>query len=208
MPKDYIDFYDMFDGGGPGQMGDRFAGGGILSMLANEFFTPYGSEDDERKRRLLEMRGLFDALEAETSPGGAGGGTGSGTGVRPQARPEPVPNRMQRINEIPTSGPNPAAAAEVARLQEAQRMMGINEIPTPPPSPVADMPAGQFMDLLRSGGAQPEPVPFGGYDAPGDEYRRGFEQMIKQLGAERVRQMPQDQLMQMLQLYGHGGPMR
>jgi len=308
MPKDYIDFYDMFDGGGPGQMGDRFAGGGILSMLANEFFTPYGSEDDERKRRLLEMRGLFDALEAETSPGGAGGGTGSGTGVRPQARPAPAPNRMQSINEIPTSGPNPAAAAEVARLQEAQRMMGINEIPTPPPSPVADMPAGQFMDLLRSGGAginsmppseqpsvfdpkqknhrdfyyplghtsgsdamgtlinraiiagydpsqrktetpadfiptyeaekkllslglnpgpmefdniddlmppsagaggaQPEPVPFGGYDAPGDEYRRGFEQMIKQLGAERVRQMPQDQLMQLLQIYGRGGPMR
>ncbi len=128
--------------------------------------------------------------------------------MRPQARPEAAPTRMQSINEIPNSGPNPAAAAEVARLQEAQRMMGINEIPTSPPSPVADMPAGQFMDLLRSGGAQPEPVPFGGYDAPGDEYRRGFEQMIKQLGPERVRQMPQDQLMQMLQLYGHGGPMR
>jgi len=59
-----------------------------------------------------------------------------------------------------------------------------------------------------AGGAQPEPVPFGGYDAPGDEYRRGFEQMIKQLGAERVRQMPQDQLMQLLQIYGRGGPMR
>ena len=61
MAKEYLDIFDRFDGGGAGQMGDRFAGGGILSMIANEFFTPYGSEDDDRKRRLLEMRGLFDA---------------------------------------------------------------------------------------------------------------------------------------------------
>ena len=46
--KRFLDFLDMFDGGGAGQMGDKFEGGGLLSLLGNIFGSPYGSEDPER----------------------------------------------------------------------------------------------------------------------------------------------------------------
>lgn len=108
MAKEYLDIFDRFDGGGAGQMGDRFAGGGILSMIANEFFTPYGSEDDDRKRRLLEMRGLFDALEAETTaprPKVTRGGDTGRTQVRPQARP----SQSMPFGSTPVGGGMPAA---------------------------------------------------------------------------------------------------
>ena len=59
MADKFLDFIDMIDGGGAGTMGDKFEGGGILSMLANALATPYGSEDDERMRRLRQMRGLL-----------------------------------------------------------------------------------------------------------------------------------------------------
>ncbi len=47
--KRFLDFLDMFDGGGAGQMGDKFEGGGLLSLLGNAFGSPYGSEDPERR---------------------------------------------------------------------------------------------------------------------------------------------------------------
>ena len=61
----FLDFMDMIDGGGRGQMGGEFKGGGIFSELANLIATPYGSEDPERRRRLQERRragrrGLLD----------------------------------------------------------------------------------------------------------------------------------------------------
>ena len=58
--KRYIDFYDMIDGGGAGQSGDRFEGGGLFSALANLVADPYGSQDPERMKRLQQMRGLLD----------------------------------------------------------------------------------------------------------------------------------------------------
>lgn len=39
---DYINLRDMFDGGGPGRYGDRFEGGGLLSLLANSLIRPAG----------------------------------------------------------------------------------------------------------------------------------------------------------------------
>lgn len=35
---------DMIDGGGKGRSGDKFEGGGILSLIANMIASPYGSE--------------------------------------------------------------------------------------------------------------------------------------------------------------------
>lgn len=59
----FLDFLDMIDGGGAGQMGDTFEGGGIFSALANLMATPYGSEDAGRKtsrEAFLRSRGLLD----------------------------------------------------------------------------------------------------------------------------------------------------
>ena len=38
--KEYISFADMFDGGGPGQSGDKFEGGGIISEIGNALGGP------------------------------------------------------------------------------------------------------------------------------------------------------------------------
>lgn len=37
-------FIDMINGGGPGRSGERFEGGGIMSLLANLVASPYGSQ--------------------------------------------------------------------------------------------------------------------------------------------------------------------
>ena len=47
----YISLMDMIDGGGAGRIGDRFEGGGLLSLLANELFRPRGYEDRLRQRK-------------------------------------------------------------------------------------------------------------------------------------------------------------
>ena len=46
----YLNFRDMFDGGGAGASGSTFQGGGILSSIANMFFKPYGSQVDPSVR--------------------------------------------------------------------------------------------------------------------------------------------------------------
>lgn len=38
--KEYKDFSDMFDGGGPGRSGDTFEGGGIISTIGNALGGP------------------------------------------------------------------------------------------------------------------------------------------------------------------------
>ena len=132
MADKFLDFIDMIDGGGygEGKMGDKFEGGGIFSMLANALATPYGSEDEERKRRVRQMRGLLApdesiALKAAPRPTATrSGGTGR-TQVRPQARPAqsmpfgstPVGGGMpaapsMTFGNIPVGGGMPAASAQ------------------------------------------------------------------------------------------------
>ena len=46
--KDVPFYIDMINGGGPGRSGPEFEGGGILSLIANALFSPYGSAARER----------------------------------------------------------------------------------------------------------------------------------------------------------------
>ena len=55
--RKFLDFLDMIDGGGAGQMGDKFEGGGVLSMLGNLVASPYGSQDEERKKARMAFYG-------------------------------------------------------------------------------------------------------------------------------------------------------
>ena len=43
--KRFKNIVDMFDGGGAGQSGDKFEGGGLLSMLGNLFAKPVEAQD-------------------------------------------------------------------------------------------------------------------------------------------------------------------
>ena len=55
--KKFLDFMDRFDGGGMGKSGDKFEGGGLLSLLGNIFATPRGSEDRAKKEALAGLLG-------------------------------------------------------------------------------------------------------------------------------------------------------
>ena len=141
MADKFLDFIDMIDGGGAGTMGDKFEGGGIFSMLANALATPYGSEDEERMRRVRQMRGLL-APDESIAPRAAprptvtrGGGTGQAQ-VRPQARPAPsmafgstpVGGGMpaapsMTFGNIPVGGGMPAAAQNMVRPEATARGM-------------------------------------------------------------------------------------
>ena len=128
--KRFTGLMDMLDGGGAGASGDRFEGGGLLSMLGNLFAKPIEAQDNVERiaADASATRALTDAIKPEPRPM-----QGSG-------------NRMMDINDIPTSGPNPLAAAEIARMREAQRMMDINDIPAAPVEPSSVQPSMTSQD--------------------------------------------------------------
>ena len=79
MANRFRDIMDMIDGGGAGQMGSEFEGGGLLSVIANQIAKPYASVDEERRRALMQMRGLLDEEPTVGSaPMGTSGGVGGG----------------------------------------------------------------------------------------------------------------------------------
>jgi hypothetical protein len=148
----FLDFLDMIDGGGAGQMGDTFEGGGIFSALANLMATPYGSEDAGRKtsrEAFLRGRGLLDepAVASAATSAAAPAMTG--------------PTRAQRMS---------AAAAEMARqrglAQDSLDPRGPNQMGMPaggmPPAPSYAM-----MDMGEAGrGSMPNPFTGPTYDMP------------------------------------------
>jgi len=178
MADKFLDFIDMIDGGGygEGKMGDKFEGGGIFSMLANALATPYGSEDDERKRRVRQMRGLL-APDESIAPSAAprptvtrGGGAGQAQ-VSPQARPSqsmpfgstPVGGGMpaapsMTFGNIPVGGGMPAAPAQnmVRPEATARGMPAAAQNMVRPEMPASGMPAAaadpefaQFMERAK-----------------------------------------------------------
>ena len=173
MADKFLDFIDMIDGGGygEGKMGDKFEGGGIFSMLANALATPYGSEDEERMRRVRQMRGLL-APDESIAPSAAprptvtrGGGAGQAQ-VRPQARPAPsmafgttpVGGGMpaapsMTFGNIPVGGGMPAAPSAV---QGPSPQAGI-PMPLGAPSPQAGIP----MPMGRPSPQEGMPIPSG-----------------------------------------------
>jgi len=62
----YTSLMDMIDGGGAGRSGDRFEGGGLLSLLANELFRPRGYEDRLRQRKNDTGRAVSTVVDELT----------------------------------------------------------------------------------------------------------------------------------------------
>src|SRR6056300_1338178 len=62
----YTSLMDMIDGGGAGRSGDRFEGGGLLSLLANELFRPAGYEDRLRQRKNDTGRAVATVIDELT----------------------------------------------------------------------------------------------------------------------------------------------
>lgn len=75
----FLNFKDMFDGGGAGAAGKEFAGGGLLSDIANQFFTPFG-----QGRRMQEAMQSTRPQMRPQQP------TMSGQGQPPAPAPQPT----------------------------------------------------------------------------------------------------------------------
>ena len=189
MADKFLDFIDMIDGGGygEGKMGDKFEGGGIFSMLANALATPYGSEDDERKRRVLQMRGLL-APDESIAPSAAprptvtrGGGAGQAQ-ARPQARPAP----SMAFGSTPVGGGMPAAPSMTFGNIPVGGGMPAAPTASQGPSPQAGIP-------MPLGAPSPQagiPMPMTDDDA--------FRIMVSQLGQTAVDRMSGQQFIQTL----------
>jgi hypothetical protein len=97
MANRFRDIIDYIDGGGAGQMGSQFEGGGLLSAIANQIAKPYASVDEQRRERLMQMRGLLD----EPSSGGMPPLGSSNSGSLPNGMNKPIGTGNDEITLTP-----------------------------------------------------------------------------------------------------------
>ena len=131
MANKFLNFIDMIDGGGAGQMGDKFAGGGLLSFLANAIATPYGAADDDRRQRAMQAHGLLGpSQEGDSRPTAA-----RPDQVRPQMRPS-APSMT--FGNTPVGGGMPAAPGMTFGSTPIGGGMPAAPAPAPAPSQSGD----------------------------------------------------------------------
>jgi hypothetical protein len=131
----FLDFLDMIDGGGAGKMGDKFEGGGIFSMLANAIATPYGSEDEARKRARMQAHGLLGDKAPAASIMSA-----------PTPAVQPVQTAGQLSPRLDTKGMTPAQPAPApayANMPMGEAGRGVAPTPFAPAPAYANMPMGE-----------------------------------------------------------------
>jgi len=195
MADRFLDFIDMIDGGGAGKFGKEFEGGGIFSMLANALATPYGSEDDERRRKLRQMRGLL-APDESIAPKAAprptvtrGGGVGQ---AQAQVRPQMRPAQSMPFGSTPVGGGMPAAP----RMAFGNTPVGGGMPAAPaqnmarPQMPVSGMPQAPRAAVQGPSPQAGMPVVISDNDA--------FQIMVSQLGQTAVDRMSGQQFIQTL----------
>jgi hypothetical protein len=153
----YKGLLDMINGGGANAEGDKFQGGGLLSILANALATPYGSEG-----RAEEAAGLLGntrpqmrpnrpasiapaAISAGSAPAPSYTMPGTIAEMSDRARDRAMP--LTQVSDIP-GGFNPANVAPV-QVQSSGMTPANNYVPS-------DMPTGQS-PVEMFGGQQPAP---------------------------------------------------
>jgi len=126
--KRFNSIVDMFDGGGAGQSGDKFEGGGLLSILGNLFAKPYEAQD-----RVEQIASRTAMRNTPT------------TSVRPQPRPADLNIPLDAFGG---AGPNITGAA-------AERGMGLDPFGGAGPN-ITGAAAERGMGLDAFGGYGPE----------------------------------------------------
>jgi len=165
--KKFLDFLDRFDGGGMGQSGEKFEGGGLLSLLGNLMADPYGSEDKARMASRDAFYGAQDIGGPAMSPAPAAMNNNQAAAARPAP-----PTDAQRF------GMNPPAAYSAAPPTDAQRF-GMN-----PPAPYSAAPVNvgappSYMQPSSMG--MPAPVNAGAPQNPAPEDPLSFEGFTRHL---------------------------
>ena len=145
MDKKFLNFADMFDGGGAGATGSEFEGGGILSMIANMLATPLGSKD---RQPTAEDRPM---MRPQMAPQAAPPPNGLATKPNYADRFELPPQYSGRGNYgMPTQGPN---YADRFALPEQPQYSGRGSAGMPYPDWAnGDPKMMELVDYLRSRG--------------------------------------------------------
>ena len=153
--RKFLDFLDMIDGGGAGQMGDKFQGGGLFSALGNLVASPYGSKDEERKKARM-------AAYSSDNIGGAPVQTPPPVGTVGGAAPAPVapPTEQERYGMNPPAAYTPPAQSPLemfggmapAAYSPEPQYSGRGSMGMPYPEWARDDLTRQTIDYLRQAG--------------------------------------------------------
>ena len=158
----FLDFLDMIDGGGRGQMGGEFQGGGILSEIANMIATPYGSEDPKRRARRRRALGLLDKIGTPEEQSAAAARAAATPSVVKRTPPAPMmsggPTTRggQRGPRVAPAGP-PMPATAMSPVMPNQPMSTYDTV-MPQANPMAGLGMGPATRGGRRGGAVAAPA--------------------------------------------------
>ena len=176
--RKFLDFLDMIDGGGAGKMGDEFEGGGLLSAFANMAASPYGSEDETRRKARQDFYSSQNI--------GVGPQVGSARVMRPMARPAaPVSfaDMEGQYSSAPASSYAPAAQTALAPIDQSGGMQ---------PAPYTALPPSSALQAT------------GGYAPPTGE--RSYTDFLNLLGPDVVRANSPEDLVAAYQKYRQSSP--
>ena len=188
--RKFLDFMDRFDGGGAGKMGDEFEGGGLLSVLANMAVSPYGSEDETRRKARQDFYSSQNI--------GGGPQVGSARVMRPKARPAAPVSFADMEGQYSTSPAAPVSFADMegqyssapasSYAPAAQTALApIDQFGGMPPAPYTALPPSSALQAT------------GGYAPPTGE--RSYTEFLNLLGPDVVRTNSPENLVAAYQEY-------
>tara|TARA_R110000764_G_scaffold54021_3_gene117685 strand:+ start:219 stop:857 length:639 start_codon:yes stop_codon:yes gene_type:complete len=193
--KKFLDFLDRFDGGGMGKSGEKFEGGGLLSMLGNLFADPYGSDDKAR----MASRNAFYNAQGDTVPAPtllaprAGNraaqkpAQGMSLPMAPSAAPQRMPSDPRLTMPVaPGGSPNDGLGPMPQRLQ-GDPSLGFNPANAAPVQPSAPAYTPHSSIDFRPSDFEVRPAPTEHYDT----FLRRFEQRV---GPEIAKDYPAQML--------------
>ena len=210
--KKFLDFMDRFDGGGMGKSGDKFEGGGLLSLLGNIFAKPYGYEDRAKEEALA---GLLGETRPNMRPNRPAPSAASSQGMSLNAGPA-----MQRMPTDPRlalpgnpSGPINDGLGPMPQRLQGDPSLGFNPANAAPvqPNPFSGGPGfggdGRSLDgeILRYAPTGLSEVP--SQDAaPSELQMRDFVQQIKEKYPNRVNEiLRSDSILNIINYYNQTG---
>ena len=127
--KKFLDFLDRFDGGGMGKSGEKFEGGGLLSMLGNLFADPYGSDDKAR----MASRDAFYNAQGDAVP--------APSLLSPRAGGRTAPSAPTPVAQTAPGAPIPTPHSSIKMYGQGSGMPNTDMTAIPGyTTPVSDMP--------------------------------------------------------------------
>ena len=156
--KGFTSLRDMFDGGGAGKFGDKFEGGGLLSMLGNALgIAPLGSREREEQLAALSKGAAGMAVNPPAPVQRAAGGASmdGAPGFRDSRQPAGVP-AMSPLEMFGGQQPAPytpmGPSMDEGIVGMAPTYSGRGAVGMPYPQFAKDQPSREVIDYLRATG--------------------------------------------------------